>query len=103
MCSRPVSFPRFLQINFFRSEAEVMEGYSNNATKHGQIADPLNRLLPQAHDPGNPRVFGQSPVSFRVGNVMKDIDNARAADARRIVNTRVDMAILFAKLGRPRF
>ena len=103
MCSRLAPFPGFLDVNFFRSEAEVVQRYADHASEHGKIADPFNRLLPQPHDPRNARIFGQPAVSLGIGDVMEHIDNACATDALGIVNTGIGMSKLFAKLFGTRF
>src|ERR1700693_4432319 len=44
------------------------------------------------------RVGGQSAIRFRVGQIVQNVDDARASHALRIVNARVLESVMLAKL-----
>src|SRR5689334_7515517 len=70
----------------------------DQAADQRQVTKPFQRMLPELHGERDGGIAGQATVEFRLGSVMKDVDHAGAADARRIVNTGVREAEMIAEL-----
>src|ERR1700685_1924948 len=68
----------------FWPEAHVMQRHADDPGNHPEIADPLERTLPQADHPGHARILGQTAVALRMVDVVQHVNHVRAADTRWI-------------------
>src|SRR6476660_618366 len=80
------------------AEAEVVEGHADEAADHRQVAEPLQGALPQAHGERHARILGEPAIGFGIGDVVEHVDDAGAADALGIVDTRIGMRGVLAQL-----
>src|SRR4029077_9272376 len=85
------------------SEAQVVREDAQQTSDDGNVSDPLERLLPEAHRPRNVRVSWQASVKFGIAGIVEDIDNVSAFDSGWIVDSGVCEAGMIAKLSRARF
>ena len=73
------------------------------AADDGEIPQPLQRRLPKLDRPGNTWVLRQAAVGFRIGGVMKHVDDVRPAHSCRVVDPGIGEAGIIAKLSGPSF
>src|SRR5579883_274121 len=73
----------------FRAEADVVRRQPDQTRGHRQIAQPLERLLPQPHTQRNLRILGKAAVALRMLDIVQHINHVRAAHAGRIIHARV--------------
>src|SRR5579864_6084615 len=92
------SLDRFLA--FLRSKPQVVRCESDESADHRNIAEPFQWALPEPYGPRNMRIRRQSAVKFRLGGIMQHVDDARAADSRRIIYACMGEIGMFAKLRR---
>src|SRR6266446_322058 len=85
-------------LNSLGTKPQIVECYAHNTAQYGEIADPLSRTFPKPDDPGNARIFGQPAIRFRVGGIVQYIDDAGAANTRRIIDACLLEAVVLAKL-----
>ena len=75
-----------------------MSEQTDQATDQRQVAQPLQRMLPELHCQRNGGVARQAAVEFWLGGIVEDVNHARAADTRGIVNAGVVVAVVIAEL-----
>src|SRR6266704_6665377 len=86
-----------------RAESQIVHEEADQSANHGDVAEPLQRAFPKLHGPRNMRVLRQSAVKFRLRGVMEHVNDAGAADARRVVHAGIRESGVIAKLLRPSF
>ncbi len=88
----------WLRLHFLRAEAHVVRRHADDPGNHREVADPLQRTLPDPHHPRHVRILGQPAVALRMVDVVQHVHDVRAADAGRIVDARVFVRSVLAKL-----
>src|SRR5579863_8541191 len=87
-----------LLLDFLRAEPDVVYGDAEYPTRHRQIAQPLQRALPDADHQRDLRIFRQASISLRVFNVVENVHHMRSTHARRIVQSGILVRSMFPEL-----
>src|ERR1700722_19858084 len=58
-----------------------MKRHAQNAADDGEIAEPLERPLPETHRKRNVRIAGQTAVEFGILGIVQDVNDVSTADA----------------------
>src|SRR6202521_1155294 len=98
-CSRLSSVLMLRVVDLLGAEAQVVQSYADDAAQHGQISDPLRGSFPEAHHPGNVRIFGQSAISLGIRSIVEHINDARSAHSGGIIDARFFKSEILAKLS----
>src|ERR1700674_2420625 len=85
------SFRLFLRWLFtlFGAEGEIVGARRDDSTDERQIAEPLQRALPDPDQQRDVRIFRQAAIFLRIVDVVQNVNYVRAADARRIIHSGV--------------
>src|SRR5689334_607985 len=97
-------FPFMFLFEFFdarlRSESQIVNEEPDQSADDGEIAQPLQRALPQSHADRDVRIGWQAAIQNGLRRVVQNVDYARTADTGWIVNASVRKAVMIAKLFR---
>src|SRR5262249_11055813 len=79
--------------------AQVMHEDAHESADNGNVADPLQGVLPELDGPRDVRGLGKAAIKFGIGGVVQHVNHAGAADSRRIVHAGLSKAIEPLGLG----
>src|SRR5258708_1422324 len=85
---------------FLRSKSQIVPEEADQSPNHRDVAQPLQRPLPQFDRPWNARIFRQAAVDFRLRGVMQNVNHSGTANTGWVVHPRIREIRMIAKLLR---
>src|SRR6266851_1799814 len=88
---------------FLRAKSQIVHEEADQSANHRDVAQPLQRPLPQFDRPWNARIFRQAAVDFRLRGVMQNVNHSGTANTGWVVHPRIREIRMLAKLFRASF